>query len=71
MKSRDGSKHGPRVDGHHVQPLWRLSSLPRCLPDDDVERVIVSCDIASGFGERDRAILLLARAWGYGSWSTF
>lgn len=38
---------------------WRLSSLPRYLPTDDVERVIASCDIASGVGKRDRAILLL------------
>jgi len=38
---------------------WRLSSLPRYLSEDDVERVIASCDIASVVGKRDRAILLL------------
>ena len=38
---------------------WRLSSLPRYLSEDDVERVIGSCDIASAVGKRDRAILLL------------
>ena len=38
---------------------WRLSSLPRYLSDDDVERLIASCDIASPVGKRDRAILLL------------
>lgn len=38
---------------------WRLSSLPRYLSADDVERVIASCDIASAVGQRDRAILLL------------
>lgn len=37
----------------------RLSSLPRYLPADDVERVIASCDITSAVGQRDRAILLL------------
>lgn len=37
----------------------RLSSLPRYLSADDVERVIVSCDRASAVGQRDRAILLL------------
>jgi site-specific recombinase XerD len=38
---------------------WRLSSLPRYLPDEDVERVIASCDLGSAVGRRDRAILLL------------
>jgi site-specific recombinase XerD len=37
----------------------RLSSLPRYLSADDVERVIASCDTASTVGQRDRAILLL------------
>lgn len=37
----------------------RLSSLPRYLSADDVERVIASCDRASAVGQRDRAILLL------------
>ena len=38
---------------------WRLSSLPRYLHADDVERVIASCDLTSAVGKRDRAILLL------------
>jgi integrase/recombinase XerD len=38
---------------------WRLSSLPRYLSDDDVERVIASCDVTSAVGKRDHAILLL------------
>jgi integrase/recombinase XerD len=38
---------------------WRLSSLPRYLPADDVERVIAACDLTSAVGHRDRAILLL------------
>jgi site-specific recombinase XerD len=37
----------------------RLSSLPRYLSADDVERVIASCDRASAVGQRDRAILVL------------
>jgi integrase/recombinase XerD len=37
----------------------RLSSLPRYLSADDVERVIASCDRASAVGQRDHAILLL------------
>ena len=37
----------------------RLSSLPRYLCAEDVERVIASCDVASEAGLRDRAILLL------------
>ena len=40
----------------------RLSSLPRYLSADDVERVIASCDRTSAVGQRDRAlVLLLAR----------
>jgi site-specific recombinase XerD len=38
---------------------WRLSSLPRYLQSDEVERVIASCDPATPMGKRDRAILLL------------
>lgn len=38
---------------------WRLASLPRHLPPEDVERLIASCDRASPVGRRDRAILLL------------
>ena len=38
---------------------WRLSSLPRYLPAEAVERVIDSCDVSAPTGKRDRAILLL------------
>jgi site-specific recombinase XerD len=38
---------------------WRLSSLPRYLQSDEVERVITSCDPATPIGRRDRAIILL------------
>ncbi|MBV8818095.1 MAG: tyrosine-type recombinase/integrase [Acidobacteriaceae bacterium] len=38
---------------------WRLSSLPRYLQLDEVERVIAACDPATPVGKRDRAILLL------------
>lgn len=38
---------------------WRLASLPRYLQEEDVERLIASCDSASAVGKRDRAILLL------------
>jgi site-specific recombinase XerD len=38
---------------------WRLTSLPRYLPTEDVERLITSCDLSSPVGKRDRAILLL------------
>ncbi|WP_186300346.1 site-specific integrase [Denitromonas ohlonensis] len=38
---------------------WRLSSLPRYLQSEEVERVIASCDPTSAVGKRDRAILLL------------
>ena len=38
---------------------WRLSAVPRCLPPEDVERLIASCDVSLPVGLRDRAILLL------------
>jgi site-specific recombinase XerD len=38
---------------------WRLASLPRYLPPDDVERLIASCDVGLPVGRRNRAILLL------------
>ncbi len=38
---------------------WRLSSLPRYLQPEEVERIISSCDSSSPVGRRDRAILLL------------
>ena len=38
---------------------WRLSSLPRYLQSEEVERVIASCDPATPMGKRDRASLLL------------
>lgn len=38
---------------------WRLSSLPRYLPPEAVERIIEVCDVSCPVGKRDRAILLL------------
>jgi site-specific recombinase XerD len=38
---------------------WRLGSMPRCMPPDDVERLIATCDTSRAVGRRDRAILLL------------
>lgn len=38
---------------------WRLSSLPRYLQPEEVERVISSCNLNTSVGKRDRAILLL------------
>lgn len=38
---------------------WRLSSLPRYLQPEAVERIIFSCDPSSPVGRRDHAILLL------------
>jgi hypothetical protein len=34
---------------------WRLSTLPRYLQSEDVERVIASCDPTTPVGARDRA----------------
>jgi len=38
---------------------WRLTALPRYIHQEDVERLIATCDRASTLGLRDRAILLL------------
>ena len=38
---------------------WSLSSLPRYLQSDEVEKVIASCNLSTQVGKRDRAILLL------------
>lgn len=38
---------------------WRLSSLPRYLQPEEVERIISACDLGSPVGRRDYAILLL------------
>ena len=40
-------------------PRWRLATLPRYILNDDVERVIASCDPTTPRGLRDHAILLL------------
>jgi site-specific recombinase XerC len=40
-------------------PHWRLSSLPRYLRPEEVQRIVASCDSATVIGKRDRAILLL------------
>lgn len=44
---------------------WRLSSLPRYLHPEEVERIISSCDLHSSVGRRDRAILLLLARLGF------
>jgi len=43
----------PRLAG------WKLSSLPRYISVEDIERVIAVCNPASPEGSRDRAIILL------------
>lgn len=40
-------------------PRWRLATLPRYIPTDDIERLIASCDLTRAAGLRDRAVLLL------------
>jgi site-specific recombinase XerD len=53
-----------RSDASLVQAIpriaeWPLSSLPRYLPWEAVERLIASCDPTTSIGIRDQAILLL------------
>ena len=38
---------------------WRLSSIPRYVQPEEVERIIDTCDLNSSVGKRNRAILLL------------
>ena len=38
---------------------WRLSSIPRYMQPEEVERIIETCNLNSSVGKRDRAILLL------------
>lgn len=38
---------------------WKLSSLPRYLRAEDVDRVVAACDPSTPVGARDRAIILL------------
>jgi integrase/recombinase XerD len=40
-------------------PQWRLSALPLYIGASDVERLIATCNLTTGVGLRDRAILLL------------
>ena len=40
-------------------PRRRFSTLPRHIPQEDIEHIIASCDRAAPMGMRDRAILLL------------
>ncbi|ETR69034.1 MAG: integrase/recombinase [Candidatus Magnetoglobus multicellularis str. Araruama] len=39
--------------------FWRLSSLPKSLKPDQVEKMLKSCDLKTHIGQRDHAILLL------------
>lgn len=40
-------------------PDWRLTTLPKSLRPEEVERLLKSCDRSTAQGRRDRAILLL------------
>ncbi len=40
-------------------PTWRLASLPRYLPSEDVEQIIAACDRRGCTALRNRALLLL------------
>lgn len=53
------------ADAIPVVAHWRLSSLPRYLQSEDVERVIASCNLDSSVGRRDRTILLLLARMGF------
>lgn len=55
----EGRCRASLLDAIPVLAHWRLSSLPRYLPPEDVECLIDSCDLSSPVGKRDRAILVL------------
>lgn len=54
----EGSVTAALIAAVPTVPQWRLSTLPKYIPAEDVERVIASCG-DSPAGLRDRAILLL------------
>lgn len=54
----EGSIAARLVEAVPRVPQWRLSTLPRYIPADDIERAIASCG-DDPRGVRDRAILLL------------
>lgn len=54
----EGSVAAALLQAVPTVPHWRLSTLPRYIPEDDVERAIASCG-DDPLGVRDRAILLL------------
>jgi integrase/recombinase XerD len=43
---------------------WRLATLPRCLSDEQLARVLASLDTSRPCGQRDRAIVLLLASLG-------
>jgi site-specific recombinase XerD len=55
----EGKCSADMLGGVPVLAHWRLSSLPRYLQPEEVERIISYCDPHSPVGRRDRAILLL------------
>jgi integrase/recombinase XerD len=55
----EGRCRGALLGAIPVLAHWRLSSLPRYLAPENVERLIEACDLSSPVGKRDRAILLL------------
>jgi site-specific recombinase XerD len=55
----EGRCHAGLLGAIPIVPHWRLAALPRYLPPEDVERLIVCCDPSSPVGIRDRAVLLL------------
>jgi site-specific recombinase XerD len=42
-----------------AMPCWRLTALPRYLPTEQIDQLILSCDTRTLLGTRDRAIVLL------------
>lgn len=55
----NGSCAGSLVGAVPKFAAWKLSTLPKYIAVDDVERVIESCDVGTAVGIRNRAILLL------------
>ena len=60
----DGKCSSALIEAIPTVAHWRLSSLPKYLQPDQVERIIDSCNLTEGVGKRDRAILLLLARFG-------
>ena len=54
-----GDVTGELMSSALTVPNWRLSTLPKAIPREQVERILAQCDRRTSVGRRDYAILLV------------